>query len=94
MRILKINSLPSIKEAPWQDRDFVMLHACFQLLEDWVEKENGLTEWAHEEYTEPMSILKGLYNWWKESKGTDLDYEGTTQEKLEKLVKLRSYLWT
>jgi len=94
MRLLKINSLPSVKKAPWVDRDFLMLCACFQLLEDWVEKENGLTEWAHEEYTEPMSILKGLYDWWQENKESVSIDEEELQLKLEQLVKLRNYLWT
>ena len=37
MRILKIDSLPNAKQ--WVDRDHIMLHACFQILQDCVEKE-------------------------------------------------------
>jgi hypothetical protein len=37
MRVLKIESLPSAKE--WIDRDEIMLHSCFQILKDCVEKE-------------------------------------------------------
>ena len=44
MRTLKINTLPSVKEQSWCDRDTIMLHACFQILVDWVEKEGGLTD--------------------------------------------------
>ena len=35
MKTLKIHSL----ETGWRDRDYVMLHACFQILVDFVEKE-------------------------------------------------------
>ena len=37
MRILKIESLPSSKH--WVDRDEIMLHSCFQILKDCIEKE-------------------------------------------------------
>jgi hypothetical protein len=39
MRKLKIESLQSKKQG-WVDRDVIMLHSCFQLLKDCVEKEN------------------------------------------------------
>jgi len=38
MRILKIESLPNATQ--WVDRDHIMLHACFRILQDCVEKEN------------------------------------------------------
>jgi len=38
--ILKIDTL----DKNWRDKDSVMLHACFQLLKDCVEKENLLDE--------------------------------------------------
>jgi len=41
MRNLKIHSLPSAKE--WVDRDEIMLHACFQILVDFIDKEHGDT---------------------------------------------------
>lgn len=94
MRILKINTLESVKISPWCDRDHIMFHACFQLLVDWVEQEEGLLNWAHEKYIEPISNLKGLYKWWKK---LDEEYdlmEDLAQEKLELLIKLRRYLWT
>lgn len=94
MRILKINTLDSVKISPWCDKDYMMFHACFQILVEWVEKEEGLLNWAHEEYTEPIITLKDLYEWWKK---LDDEYdlvEDLAQEKLEQLVKLRRYLWT
>ena len=46
MRILKIDSLPNVKQ--WVDRDHIMLHACFQILQDCVEKENVDTHCNYE----------------------------------------------
>ena len=94
MRVLKIKTLDSVKISPWCDKDYMMFHACFQILIDWVEKEEGLLSWSHEKYTEPITTLKDLYDWWKK---LDDEYdlmEDLAQEKLEQLVKLRRYLWT
>jgi hypothetical protein len=90
MRILKINSLPSVKEAPWQDRDYIMVHASFQILVDFVEKEDGLNVWGNSEAVD----LKGLYDWWK---NIEPEYDlvcDEAQEKLELLIKNRRLLWT
>ena len=89
MRILKIQTLPQAKDN-WIDKDLIMLHACFQLLVDWVEKEEGLLNWSHPDYTEAISKLKSLHDWWKLTEG---DCE-TTDEKLLELVGLRGYMWT
>ena len=46
--ILKIETLND----GWSDKDNIMLHACFQLLTDCVEKEkllNGHTDWNYNE---------------------------------------------
>jgi hypothetical protein len=94
MRVLKINSLKSVKEQPWCDRDYLLFHACFQILVDWVEQEEGIENWRFEEYQTPINTLKSLYDWWK---SLDEEYdlaEDSAQEKLEQLVKLRRYLWT
>lgn len=89
MRILKINSLPSVKEAPWQDRDYILFHASFQVLVDFVEKEDGLNVWGNSEAVD----LKGLYDWWK---NIEPEYDlvcDEAQEKLELLIKNRRLLW-
>ena len=49
--ILKIESLPD----GWRDKDEIILHASFQLLKDFVEKEKDIIEqidWKHDEETE------------------------------------------
>ena len=94
MRTLKIETLNSVKEQSWIDRDYLMFHAVFQLLVDWVEKEDGLANWNYIDYEESMKTLKELYDWWKKF---DTEYDliaDEAQEKLEQLVKLRRYLWT
>ena len=93
MRTLKIHTLNSIKEQPWCDRDYVMFHACFQLLVDWAEKEDGLN---HCNYEAHKDTLKELYNWWKSIEDYNSDFEGSedSQAKLELLIKHRQFLWT
>lgn len=94
MRILKINSLPSVKEQPWCDRDYIMFHACFQLFEDCVEKENLFDDWQYDH--EVQIELRDLYfGWWKivKESGKFDCHSDETQEKLELLVKYRRYLW-
>lgn len=96
MRTLKIHTLPSVKEAPWLDRDFILFHSCFQILSDFVEQEEGLDAWTHGDYKKTNRILKSLYFWWQENKNKeDFDsLEDEAQEKLELLIKYRRYLWT
>jgi hypothetical protein len=102
--ILSINSLS--KE--WCDKDMVLLHACFQVLTDCVEKENLLE--VHENWETDPKLKKVkeeigyLYHWWKQRK--DIEDQGKTdeiwtEEKYEKdnemlirLIKVRQYLWT
>lgn len=96
MRVLKINSLKSVKEQPWCDKDMIMLHACFQLLVDWVEQEDGLNHCNYESHKESVDILTELYCWWKSIEDYDSDFEGSeeSQAKLELLIKHRQFLWT
>lgn len=95
MRILKINSIPTSKM--WIDRDVIMLHACFQLLEDWVAKEKGLTHCNYETHKESIDELRSLYNWWKKRKkyvfSKQLE-DNEDQEMIERLIKMRQFLWT
>jgi hypothetical protein len=62
MRTLKINSLPGGRS--WIDRDIVMLHACFQILCDYIEKEKGDEHVSYESHKDFVDEVRFLYNWW------------------------------
>lgn len=88
--ILKINSLSG-----YQDRDIVMLHACFQILQDFIEIEKGDTHCNYEAHKELVDEYKFLYNWWlkrKQSIYNENDKEDDLM--LERLIKIRKTLWT
>jgi hypothetical protein len=93
MRTLKIHSLNSVKEG-WIDRDMIMLHACFQILIDFVEREGGLNHCNYEVHKESVDELKYLYEWWKENKDTISIDDEVADEHLMRLVKRRGFLWT
>jgi hypothetical protein len=62
--VVRIQTLPPT----WNDRDEVMLHACFQCLVDFIEKENPFEYGAGAEVQEPRRKadieLVALYDWW------------------------------
>lgn len=100
--ILKITSL----DKDWHDKDTVLLHAAFQLLQDCVEQEDLLHMWGTK--GDPKSAqakreLRQLYRWWlKRRNRKDRDYLSSAgvrryhrdTAKLARLVALRGYLWT
>lgn len=53
----------------WIDRSEAVLYACFNLLRDFVEKENGLNchvDWqATTEHSHAHAEMTALYRWWK-----------------------------
>jgi hypothetical protein len=57
-----IRSLPP----GYHDKDDMMLHGCFQLLVDWVEREKGLDWWDPEGISQQHhhKELRALYEWW------------------------------
>lgn len=89
------------------DKDLLMLHACFQLLTDCVEKENLFEsrDWTYDsDNMNAKTEIEELYNWWKyRSKKemnreidpiwTDNQYE-FDNGMLIRLIKVRQYLWT
>ena len=80
MRKLKIESLQSKKQG-WVDRDVIMLHSCFQLLKDCVEKENIDTHWSYElpnEFKKPTTHKQTIED----------------DVMLLRLMKIRTSLWT
>lgn len=99
---LKITSL----EKGWCDKDFVMLHACFQLLKDCVEKEDLFGRWDTKGNLLAASQkreLRKLYRWWLKRHRKEIGvsyspaglrgYEHDTA-KLLQLIQLRHQLWT
>lgn len=83
----------------WSDKDNVMLHACFQLLTDFVEKEgmHDNTDWNYnEDYRAAKNEIDELLGWWKERITEELNEEQyeTDTKMLIRLVKIREYLWT
>ncbi len=59
----------------WQDTDYRMLAACFNLFFECVEKEHLLTYWAwtdDEKRTEIRYEIDRLYHWWSEERWDDL----------------------
>jgi hypothetical protein len=93
MRILKIKSLPSAKE--WIDRDIMILHACFQLLEDYVILEDGCNHCSYEAHAESVDEVMFLHNWWQTRKLEIYQMDDNEDdEMLLRLMKVRRFLWT
>ncbi len=67
METLKIQSL----KKGWHDRDEILLHAAFQALVDYVEKEHPekTVDWSWDEtHLKAWKEIKSLYKWWKETR--------------------------
>lgn len=97
MRILKIHSLPSSKKRTWVDRDEIMLHACFQILEDCVDKEKVDKHCDHETHKHFVDEVRFLYKWWKKRRKAVRLEESQMEEDDEmliRLMKIRTVLWT
>lgn len=60
MRKLQIKSLP---KKQWVDRDEIMLHACFQILTDAIEKKHVDTHCNYEAHKDFVDEVRFLYNW-------------------------------
>jgi hypothetical protein len=95
MRNLKIESLAAVTEA-WIDKDEIMLHACFQILKDYVEKEHGDTHCAYDTHKEFIDEVRFLYQWWiKRIKKITSDQQIEEDDlMLIRLMKIRGALWT
>ncbi|HEY0048668.1 MAG TPA: hypothetical protein VGB68_05250 [Pyrinomonadaceae bacterium] len=98
--ILKIESLPD----DWRDKDEIILHACFQLLKDFVEREKEIFEqidWKHDEETEKAKAeIDFLYNWWLKRFHDEEDFDKIKRryeednQMLKRLIDVRKYLWS
>ncbi len=89
----------------WCDKDIVLLHGCFQLLVDCIEKEKlltGHTDWdSDDEFKSAKIEIQALYDWWAKRLADEevLDELSESQyekenEMLIRLIKIRKYLWT
>lgn len=93
----------------WCDKDHVLLHASFQLLSDFVEKEmlpmDKHLDWSAAEDTQKArKEVEELYAWWQEYKKTlqersytfkeDLDHYLHENAMLKRLIDVRMYMWT
>lgn len=104
--VLKIESLGE----GWMDKDALVLHACFQLLSDFIEKEmlpmDKYLNWnAAEDTKKARKEIEELYAWWQEWKKEDRAGNTTASEEhtadylkenemLKRLIDVRMYLWT
>lgn len=98
--LLKIESLSN----DWRDKDDIILHACFQLLKDFVEQEKEMIEiidWNHDKETKnAKSEIDFLYNWWMQRFHYEEDFDNiNTQyeednQMLKRLINIRKHLWT
>lgn len=92
MKILKIKSLPKKR---WVDNDIIMLHSCFQILQNCVEIENVDTHCCYDEHKDFVDEVRELYNWWLKRKDDILfDDDDKDDEMLNRLMKIRLMLWT
>lgn len=84
----------------WRDKDSVMLHACFQLLKDCIEKEDLLstTDWSvDEKHQHTHKEIEELYSWWKSYEEDTIPNDESFQvetQMLIRLMKIRWALWT
>jgi hypothetical protein len=78
MKVLNIHTL----EKGWCDKDYVMLHAAFQLLVDFVEQEkpDQIVDWnSDSEHKHAWKEIRSLYRWWtriRPARRSPLDEKG------------------
>jgi hypothetical protein len=91
----------------WCDRDYLLLYASFQILEDFVEKEdthfndnvyNLYSSYGLEEARlrdKEWKELREIYSWWQKRKNND-DYDNYDEDTamLHRLISVRHLLWT
>ena len=73
MKYLKILTLNS---GEWYDKDTILLHAAFQILVDFIEKErpDEICDWEYDElHRNAWSEISQLYKWWKEERASRHD---------------------
>jgi len=93
---LKISTLNS----QWHDQDQIMLHAAFQCLVDYIEKEkpDEVVDWEGTglDALEAWWEMQLLYWWWKTRDHNSWCEEDDDMDDimLKRLVEIRGYMWT
>ena len=67
MKVLKIHTL----DKGWCDKDRILLHAAFQLLVDFVEREkpDRIVDWNWSpEHKQAWGEIRALYKWWTQTR--------------------------
>ena len=93
-------------DAGWRDKDAVLLHACFQLLTNFLAEEALLpTDWNQSaEHRHAKAEIDALAAWWPPRAAAEAaetvgaiwspgQYEIDNQ-MLVRLIQIRQYLWT
>lgn len=97
MKLLKLRSLPD----QWIDKDQLILHAAFQLLQDFVEREKAeRIAWNHDSRSaKAWREIRSLYRWWKKirpDRRSPLDARGLKKPPMRfkpRSVALRAFLY-
>lgn len=87
---LKIETLRN----DYHDPDMVLIHAAFQCLVNFVEKEDGLNHCNYEYHKKDIDKCKELYDWWKANHSKYSLEDKTFDEKLKELIEVYHFLWT
>lgn len=85
----------------WRDADSLLLHACFQILVDFVEAEKAFechVEWGDDEkHRLAKKEILELYSWWKSYEEVSIPESGAYLKEnrmLKRLIDIRWALWT
>jgi hypothetical protein len=94
--VLRIKTL----DPTWHDRDWLLAHAMFQILADYVEREADNIVWDDIPENEQVRIkMDQLLGWWKDFLERDEydDDKETAEElnsKLHEIINIRRHLWS
>lgn len=103
--VLNIHTLDN----EWRDKDSVLLHACFQLLVNFIHEETNFVDknaesWTDWDSDEKLKFAKQemlfLYDWWQKYNSEEVrslaDWENNQleNEMLKRLIDVRWAMWT